>query len=329
VVCNGGNTGQASVTASGGTGPYTYAWTPSGGTGSTATGLTAQSYTCTITDFNGCTTQQMFTLTAPTALSLVLSSTPSTCGAPNGSADVIVSGGVGPYTYLWAPSGGTGSTESNLTGGTYTVTVTDANSCTSQGTVAVVGATTPSVAITGSTNILCNGNFTGDATATASGGVGPYTYSWAPSGGTNATEATLGAGSYTVTITDGNGCTATASVTLTEPPLLTATIAGTDILCFGGATGSCTYTPAGGNGPYTYAWTPSGGTASIETGLIAQTYTCIATDANGCTVSDTITLTEPTLLTTTSSQVDELCQGANNGSATVNPSGGAGGYTYV
>ena len=328
LVCNGVNNGSATVNASGGTPGYTYTWTPSGGNAATASGLSAQSYTCTITDLNGCTLQQMFTLTAPSSITLVMSSTPSTCGAPNGSATVNASGGTGPYTYLWQPSGGTAATDPNLTGGNYTVTVTDANSCTTQGTVAVVGATTPSVAVTASTNILCNGNFTGDATATASGGAGPYTYAWTPSGGTNPTESNLGAGTYTITITDANGCTATDTVTLTEPPLLTSSIAGTDILCFAGTTGSATITPAGGAGSNTFVWSPSGGNAAIATGLTAQSYTCVVTDANGCTTQQTITLTEPPLLTTTASQVDELCQGANNGSATVNPAGGAGGYTY-
>lgn len=328
LLCNGVNNGAASVNPSGGTPGYTYAWTPSGGSTANASGLSAQSYTCTITDLNGCTNQQTFTLTAPSAIALATSSTPSTCGAPNGSASVIPSGGTGAYTYSWTPSGGTAATEPNLTGGAYVVTVTDANGCTQQATVNVVGASTPSATITGSTDILCNGNTTGDATVTAAGGSGPYTYVWAPSGGTGATETNLGAGSYTVTITDANNCTATASVTLTEPPLLTAVIAGTDVLCNGGTTGSATITPAGGAGGNTYAWSPSGGNGTTESGLTAQSYTCVVTDANGCTASQSITLTEPPLLTTAFSQVDELCSGANNGSATVTPAGGAGGYTY-
>lgn len=329
VTCANVNNGSASVTPSGGTPIYTYAWTPSGGNSATANNLSAQNYTCTITDANGCTLQQTFTIIAPAAITLVMSSTPSTCGSPNGSASVAASGGTGGYTYLWQPSGGTASTDPNLTGGTYTVTVTDGSGCTMQGTVAVVGATTPSATITGSTNILCNGNTTGDATVLASGGSAPYTYAWAPSGGTGSTESNLGAGTYTVTVTDGNSCTATATVTLTEPPALTSVIAGTDILCFGGATGSATITPSGGAGGETFVWSPSGGNANIATGLTAQSYTCTVTDMNGCTTQQSITLTEPPLLTTTFSQVDELCQGANNGSATVNPAGGAGGYTYV
>ncbi len=329
LTCANVNNGSASVTASGGAPIYNYVWSPSGGTSPNATNLSAQNYTVTVTDNNGCTVQQTFTITAPPALNLVMSSTPSTCGSANGSASVVASGGTGGYTYAWLPSGGTASTDPNLVGGTYLVTVTDASGCTSQGTVAVVGATTPSATITNSTNILCNGNLTGDATVLASGGNGPYTYAWSPSGGTGTTESNLGAGNYTVTVTDFDGCTATASVALTEPPVLTTAIVGTDVLCFSNATGSATITPTGGAGGYTYAWTPTGGTGGAATSLVAGSYTCTVTDMNGCTSSQSITLTEPTLLTTTSSQVDELCSGANNGSATVNPAGGAGGYTYV
>lgn len=328
LVCNGINTGSASVTPAGGNPNYTYAWSPSGGNAATANNLAAQNYTCTVTDANGCTLQLPFTLTAPPAITLAMSSVASTCGAPNGSATVAASGGTGAFTYAWSPSGGNAATASNLNGGPYTVLVTDANGCTQQATVNVGGTTTLSATITNSTNILCNGNLTGDATASAAGGNGPYSYAWSPSGGNAATEANLGAGSYTVTVTDANTCTATATVTLTEPPLLTSSIAGTDVLCFGGTTGSATITPTGGAGNNTYAWSPSGGNAATATGLAAQSYTCTVTDANGCTTSQSVTLTEPSAITATSSQVDELCNGGNNGSATVVPSGGAGNYTY-
>lgn len=328
VLCNSGNTGSASVAPSGGAGSYLYAWTPSGGNASNATGLNAQSYTCTITDANGCTNQQTFNITSPSAINLSTSSTPSTCGAPNGSASVVASGGAGGYQYMWSPSGGTGATESALTGGPYVVTVTDANSCTSQATVTVVGASTPTAVITSSTNILCNGDLTGDATVTPSGGNGPYTYSWSPSGGSAATEMNLGTGTYVITVTDFDGCTATDTITLTEPPQLTATATATDVLCFGGNSGNASVTTSGGAGGYQYTWSPSGGNAANATGLNSQSYTCTITDANGCATTASVTITEPSLLTTTFSQVDELCNGGNTGSATVNPSGGAGSYQY-
>jgi gliding motility-associated-like protein len=327
LVCAGANTGSATVNPAGGTGAYTYAWTPSGGNASTANNLAAGSYTCTITDANGCTNIQTFTITSPSAIALSTSSTPSACGNPNGTATVNALGGTGAYSYSWS-SGGGAATESGLIAGAYVVTVTDANGCTSSATVNVAGASTPTATITSSTNILCNGGNNGSATVTPAGGNSPYTYAWT-SGGNAATENNLSAGTYSVTITDADGCTAMDFVTITEPPALTSTIAFTDVACNGAATGTATISPVGGAGGNQFAWTPSGGNSASATGLTAQSYTCTVTDANGCTTSQSITITEPPVLTTTFSQVDELCNGGNNGSATVNPAGGAGGYTYA
>jgi hypothetical protein len=328
LLCNGANTGSATVNPSGGVPGYTYSWLPSGGNAATATSLQAGNYTCTITDANGCTNTQTFAITTPSAINLATSSTPSVCGTPNGSATVVASGGTAGYSYSWSPSGGVAATESGLLGGAYVITVTDANGCVSTATVNVVGASTPTAVITASTNILCNGGNNGAATVTPSGGSSPYTYAWSPSGGTGATESNLTAGTYTVTITDSDGCSASDTVTLTEPPLLTSSITATNILCNGAGTGSATMNPVGGNPGYTYTWAPSGGNGPVANGLLAQSYTCTATDANGCLTSSIVTLTQPPALTTTFSQVDELCHGGNNGSATVTPAGGVPGYSY-
>ncbi|WP_312344449.1 T9SS type A sorting domain-containing protein, partial [Chryseobacterium binzhouense] len=137
-----------SITVSGGTAPYTYSWSPTGGTAATATGLSAGTYTVTVTDANSCTTTRTVTITQPTALSATISQTNVSCnGGSNGSASITVSGGTAPYTYSWSPTGGTAATATGLSAGTYTVTVTDANSCTTTRTVtitqsAAVGAPT-------------------------------------------------------------------------------------------------------------------------------------------------------------------------------------------
>jgi gliding motility-associated-like protein len=328
VLCNGGNTGTTAVVASGGTPGYTYSWAPTGGTGASASGLTAGGYTCTITDANGCAITASITVTEPTAVALTTSFVQSTCGNPNGQASVVATGGTPGYTYSWAPSGGTGATATGLLAQGYTVTVTDANGCVSTASVTVPNAGSPTAAITASTNVSCFGGNNGTATVTGSGGTPPFTYAWSPSGGTGQTGTGLIAGSYTVTLTDSNGCTATASVTITEPPLLTATATSTPVLCFGGNTGGAILVPAGGVGPYTYSWAPSGGTGATAPNLIAGNYTCTVTDANGCTTTASTTVTEPTLLTASSTQVDELCNGGNNASATVTAAGGTSGYTY-
>ena len=328
VLCNGQCTGSATVTPSGGTAPYTYSWAPSGGTAATTTGRCAGTYTVTVTDANGCTATRTFNITQPPALSGSTTVTPATCGGNNGSATVTASGGVGPYTYSWAPSGGTGTTASSLGAGTYTVTITDANGCTTTATAAVPSTGGITASISASTNVSCFGGNNGTATATPTGGAAPYTYAWTPSGGTGATGTNLTAGSYTVTVTDANGCVATASVTITQPTQVTASASSTPVACNGGSNGGASVTASGGVGPYTYSWAPSGGTGSSASGLTAGGYTVTVTDANGCTTTASTTVTQPTALATTGGQTNVLCNGQCTGSATVTASGGTSPYTY-
>ena len=329
IACNGQPTGSLTVNVTGGTGQYTYLWSPSGGTAATATGLTAGAYTVTVTDANnGCILTRNFTITQPSSITATTSSTNVSCnGGNNGAASVVASGGAGGYTYSWSPSGGTGATATGLTAGTYICTITDANLCQITRTVTITQpapiTTTASV-----THVSCNGGSNGTASVTASGGIGTYTYSWAPSGGINATATGLTAGTYTCTVTDANGCQATRTVTVTQPTALTATTSMTNVSCNGGSNGSATVNVSGGTAGYTYLWIPSGGTAASATGLSVGVYNCIITDANGCTLTKSFTITQPTAMIITPSQVNVTCNGATNGSATVSVVGGAGTYTY-
>ncbi|MCC7301156.1 MAG: gliding motility-associated C-terminal domain-containing protein [Bacteroidia bacterium] len=328
-VCNGQCTGTATVTASGGTPGYSYTWSPSGGNAATATGLCAGNYTVTVTDANGCTRTATYTITQPPALSASTSTTISTCGLPNGSATVVASGGTPGYTYLWSPSGATTATATGLLAGSYTVTITDANGCTVTAVAVVTAAGSPTIIITGSTNVSCFGGSNGSASTSTSGGTAPYTYSWSPSGGNSANATGLSANTYTVTVTDANGCSSTATVTITQPPQLTVSATMTPVLCNGGNTGTATATASGGTPGYSYAWSPSGGNAATATGLNSNTYTVTVTDANGCTATASITITQPTAVTATQTQVNVLCNGQCTGSGTVTASGGTPGYTYA
>ncbi|MBI3510017.1 MAG: gliding motility-associated C-terminal domain-containing protein [Bacteroidetes bacterium] len=326
VTCNGGCNGTGTITPNP-AGAYTYAWSPSGGTAATASGLCAGTYTVTATNAGGCTTTQTITITQPTVLAATVSTTAATCGGNNGSATVSPSGGTGPYSYSWAPSGGTGATANSLVAGTYTCTVTDASGCTTTATAIVGSSGGITAATTATVNVSCNGGTNGSSTASPTGGTGPYTYAWSPSGGNAATANNLAAGNYTCTITDANGCIATTTVTITQPVALTAIQAHTNVTCNGGNNGSATVTASGGTGPYTYAWSPSGGNAATANNLAAGNYTCTITDANGCTTTQLFTITQPTLLTSTNSTTLATC-GNSNGSATVTASGGTGPYTY-
>ncbi|MEN0008634.1 MBG domain-containing protein [Flavobacterium nitrogenifigens] len=328
VSCNGGNNGTASVIATGGTGAYTYSWSPSGGNAATATDLTAGTYTVTVTDENLCSTTNTIKITEPDPLTLTGTPVAVSChNGSNGSVTVGVTGGTGAYTYSWSPSGGNAATATGLTAGTYTLTVTDANSCIKTESF-IISEPDPLTATTSQTDVSCNGGSNGSATVNVTGGTGTYTYSWSPAGGNAATATGLTAGTYTVAIKDANLCETTASVTIAEPSVLTATIAKTDILCHQANNGTATVTPSGGTGNYTYSWSPSGGNAATATGLSPNTYTVTVTDENGCFITESIQIIEPDALTATLTKTNVLCNQANNGTATVTPSGGTGTYAY-
>ncbi|CAN5918948.1 hypothetical protein BH11BAC7_BH11BAC7_11990 [soil metagenome] len=328
VSCNGGCNGTATVTVGGGTPPYTYLWSPTGGTGSTESGLCAGTYTCTVTDANGCTITQVVTITQPTALTAITSFVSSTCGNANGSATATPSGGVGPYTYLWTPSGQTTATATGLLAGPYSCDITDFNGCVITVSVTVTNTGSPALIITGSTDVTCNAACDGTATVSASGGTSPYTYAWTPSGGNGTTATALCPGIYTCIVTDFNGCTATATVLITEPSSLSITPSQVDLVCFGVCNGSATATVTGGTPGYTYAWSPSGGNGVTATGLCAGNYSCLITDLNGCTLTQTFTITEPTLLTVASAGFNVTCFGACDGQVVAIPNGGTPNYTF-
>ena len=270
-------------------------------------------------------------VTPPTPVtSSINSSTNVTCfGGNNGSATVTPGGGNGSYTYSWAPSGGTAATAGGLTTNTYTVTVTDGNSCSATSTISITQPTQLTASINTSADVLCFGSSTGSATVTAGGGTGSYGYAWAPSGGSAATAPALDANTYTVTVTDANSCTQTATITIAQPAQLTANInTSTNELCFGGSNGSATVTAGGGTGSYGYAWAPSGGNAATASGLDANTYTVTVTDANSCTQTSTITITQPTAITCNINIVNPPNPPDNNGVMNVNASGGTSIFTY-
>jgi len=326
IACNGGSTGAINLTPTGGSAPYTFNW-GGGITTEDRTGLAAGTYTVTITDANGCTGTVTATVTQPTAMSATVSQTNVSCNSgSNGTAGIVVTGGTAPYTYAWSPSGGTAATATGLLAGTYTVTVTDANACTITRTVTITQPT----AISGTTvvtNIACNGGSTGAINLTPTGGSAPYTFNWG--GGITTEDRTgLAAGTYTVTITDANGCTGTVTATVTQPTAMSATVSQTNVSCNSGSNGTAGIVVTGGTAPYTYAWSPSGGTAATATGLLAGTYTVTVTDANACTITRTVTITQPTAISGTTVVTNIACNGGSTGAINLTPTGGSAPYTF-
>ena len=326
VTCNGGNDGAATVSATGGTAPYSYLWSNAATTASIV-GVTAGTYNVTITDANGCTDTSSVTITEPTALiaSGVVDASVTCNGGNDGTATASATGGTAPYTYLWSNAATTASIV-NVTAGTYNVTITDANGCTD--TSSVIITEPAALAASGmTTNVSCNGGNDGTIDISVSGGTAPYTYLWS-NAATTASIVNVTAGTYSVTITDANGCTDNSSVTITEPIVLTASGVATNVSCNGGNDGTVDLSVTGGTAPYTYAWDNSATTEDMI-GLTAGTYSVTVTDANGCTATASATITESTLLVTNGTITDVSCLGSADGSIDVTVTGGTTPYTYA
>jgi hypothetical protein len=329
--CFGTSTGSVSGVAAGGTAPYNYNWIPGNSNGASISNLPINTYTVTVTDSKGCSITNNATVTQPTAIVLVTDSTNSNCGAANGQASVIASGGAGSYVYNWLPTGGTNATATALLANIYSVSVTDGNNCIAQATIKVNDNGIPAVTVSSSTNVTCYGNSNGTATALVTGGLGPYTYSWLPSGGTGSTATGLSSGNYTVTVTDSHACQSPSAVSplITEPSPILITLTKNNVDCFGNNNGTVSAVISGGTVGYNYLWLPLGTTGTSISNLSPNTYTVQITDANNCVNSKTVTITEPTQLTSVIlSTTDVSCFGGTNGTSTIQASGGVRGYNY-
>jgi hypothetical protein len=194
-------------------------------------------------------------------------------GQASGTATVTPSGGTAPYSYVWSPLPGNTQTVNNLTSGTYTVTVTDANGCTISQIATVTEPVMLSVNASIIDPILCSGG-SGQVSIAGLGGTAPYVGNGI---------FTVASGVQTFTVTDANGCNAQTTVTITEPAPLVATSSATDELL--GADGTATVNVSGGTAPYTYSWTPGGESTPSISGLVAGLYMVTVTDANGCSVT--------------------------------------------
>ncbi|MBK9462706.1 MAG: SprB repeat-containing protein [Sphingobacteriales bacterium] len=328
--CAGGNNGAVQVNPTpNGLAPFTYQWNNNagGGTSNTVTGLGAGGpYTVLITSTSGCTATASATLTAPPPLTIGTNAqNPSCNGGNDGGALVLAAGGVGGYTYQW--SGGSNpnsSTTGGLLAGTYTVTVTS-GTCSSTATVALTNPppTTANIAVT---NPNCAGG-TGSATAQYNGGI-PNTYQWSAGTGNGPTHNNIPAGAISVTITDANGCSATATNNLVAPPLLTAAITTQNPTCASNNNGGVQATANGGTSPYTFVW--SSGQTNFQVGnLGAGTYIVTVTDNKGCTATANAAPTAPPAIVGNITPINPTCNGGSNGSATVSASGGTGALSYA
>lgn len=355
--CFGSTNGRINITnIVGGVPNYNWSWTKSGGgsgSGSSATfpfsitNLAPGNYSVSILALNGTGCGTTFSTSISEYPSLTVTTTPTnlSCnGAANGAINLAVSGGSPGYTFAWVgsgggtiPSGQTGNQNLNgLTGGSYSVAVTDSKGCT---VTTLQNITQPgAISITPTvTNVGCRGASSGAIALTIVGGSSPYTYLW-NDGNTSKDRIGLTAGTYSVTLTDAGGCTRTQSgITITQPAAAIAlSFTQTNVLVNGASTGAIDLTVTGGTSPYTYSWLGIGGfTAATQdiSGLIAGGYNVTVTDVNSCTANLSVTLTQPVLMTLSTSLTNAICPpgaqtNGNTGAIDLSVSGGVPGYTY-
>ena len=375
ISCNGADDGSINLSVSGGTTDYTYAWTKTGDASYSATtedlsNLSPGTYNVTVTDANSCTDTASFTITEPVELTIADAglSTAIDCFDGNGQIKVNITGNSNNggtstnYVYTLSGTNYSGATvnESVTTtalnytftpkAGTYTVKVSDANSC--EKTTNQITLTQPSAALAiaeSITNITCNGQNNGAIDLTISGGTVNYSFAWTKTGnaGYSANSKdinSLSPGVYNVTVTDSNNCTISKSFTITEPDELVATGVisnnnGFGISCNGADDGSINLNVSGGTAGYTYSWSsPDGGSglsvnSKDQSGLGPGTFNVTVSDANNCSDTASFTITEPDALTMSNLISDTngfeiSCFGANDGTIDITPSGGSGNYTY-
>ena len=327
VSCRGGSDGEIRIIASGGNSFYSFLWN-TGATTDEINNLVAGTYTVTVKDIKNCSATFTIVVTQPTAvLSLTKTFTPVIChGDSTGTATVNAFGGTSPYSYLW-DNGATSSTATQLSSGTYSVLVTDANLCTANISVTVTEPTAL-IANADSIDVLCYAASTGSISVIAQGGVGNFTYLWS-SGQTTTLVNNLPAGNYSVTVKDGNQCTITAITIVNQPDsALNVALTHLDNLCLGYSLGSIDATTTGGTSPYTYLWSHSETTEDIDS-LGNGNYILTVTDAHQCVALNNSTITSPTQINATSQTVNVSCFGGNNGSLNISVSGGILPYNYL
>ena len=350
--CPNSSDATINTTVTGGKQPYTFAWTGGLPAVEDPINVSAGTYFVTVTDLNGCQILTLVTVTPPpgVAANLAVSSNfngsdISCVGATDGSIDLTASGGASPYTYNWDNGIGAIEDPTNLSAGTYRVTVTDVNGCTEVDSITLNAPVliTPIAVISSNyngQNISCNGGNDGSIDLTITGGSGALTYNWDNGAGTNQDPTNLVAGTYNVTVTDANGCTETTSITLNEPTpvtgnaIITTNYNGFDVSCTGANDGAVNLTASGGTPTYTYLWDGGIGVVEDPNTLDTGVYNVTITDLNGCTGTTSVTLSGPagldlTVLVSSNFNGEDIsCVGASDGAINLSVSGGAMPYTY-
>ncbi len=335
--CYGLSNGSILMNITGGSPTFNWSWTKSGGgsgsgSGTTISGLAAGIYTVNVISSGGAGCSKTFSVTINENPEITVTPTPVNVlcnGASTGSINLAVGGGTPGYSYSWA-SGATTQNRNGLAAGNYNVTVTDSKGCTGTASPDITEESAISItpSITGTT---CNGGSDGVINLGVSGGTAAYTYLW-NDGSSSQNRTGLPAGTYSVTVTDANGCTGAATgLSVTEPTAISASAGASAILCNGG-TSTITVTASGGTGSLEYSL--NGGayqSSNIFTGISASgsANNITVKDASGCTTTTSILVSEPDVLALSTVITHETCAGDSDGAINLSVSGGTTSYSYV
>ncbi len=329
IACNGNRHGAIHISVSGGTQPYAYNWS-NGSIVEDIGRLNAGTYTVNVKDNNGCIETITTSIVEPSAMVLAIEEVKNIrcAGDNNGEIKITINGGLAPYKFKWS-NGDSTQNISGVTGGEYSVIVTDASGCNQNLKAAISQPVMIVQSLDAVTNLKCNGDNSGEIHVTVADGVPPYTYLWS-NGATTQDLIGVPAGDYSIKITEGNGCERTLSSKVTEPPAFGIQVNEvTNILCYGEKKGAIDLAVMGGIPPYKIQWSNGADTEDIAN-VKAESYSVMVMDANGCLKSTSAVITEPAPLQLT---IDSLwsvkCCGDSSGAIFISVTGGVGPYKYL
>jgi gliding motility-associated-like protein len=335
VRCYGDSLGSVAISINGGTAPFTFGWTNVGtggnyGSNEDVYNVPMGTYRVVVADAFGCVDSSDFTISGPSSpLSAAAQGFNVNCnGGSDGEIVTQATGGTPPYLYMWSNLS-TLPSINNLPANAYSLTITDANGCTS---ITLINITQPlPFSISDSiVHVLCNGGNNGAVFLNnVSGSNGGYTFAWT-GGATTQNISNLTAGNYVLTVTDNRNCSIVNSYNVNEPSAILSAVAGNNPDCYKNATGFAVVSQSGGNPPYTFAWS----TTPAQTGIMAinlfgdTTYFVTITDVLGCTKVDSAILVRPAQVTVNTEPKDVSCFSGDDGEVVIRASGGVGEFEY-
>jgi gliding motility-associated-like protein len=331
VNCFGGSDGTATINIIGVNAPFVIEWF-NGESTTMIDDLSAGTFFVKVTDNTGCFSNYFVTINQPTKIEHQIIPSHVQCyGQPDGSVNLIVSGGTTPYNYQWIPTGENTQDISNLVAGEYKVTITDANNCDAKDSTTL---TEPPALISSHivADVQCNAGNDGEINLTVSGGIPVYSYDWS-NGDTLQDVYDLIAGTYTVTITDDHNCELIQSIVVNEPLPLTTSFDVTDVKCYNGTDGAIDMTANGGTTPYTFVWSNPqiilGDITEDLDSIPMNTYYIQITDAHNCYHIDSTEVKQSILLITNIDATYVTCYDSSNGAADLTVTGGTLPYSYL